>query len=30
VIHVVLRDDRRVQTESEGVEPRRMVVVHPR
>lgn len=30
VVHVVLRDDRRVQTESEGVEPRRMVVVHPR
>jgi len=30
VIHVVLRDDRRVQTESEGAEPRRMVVVHPR
>ena len=30
VIHVVLRDDRRVQTESEGAEPRRMVVVPPR
>lgn len=30
VIHVVLRDDRRVRTESEGDEPRRMVVVHPR
>lgn len=30
VIHVVLRDDRRVRTESEGEEPRRMVVVHPR
>ena len=30
VIHVVLRDDRRVTTESEGSEPRRMVVVHPR
>jgi len=30
VIHVVLRDDRRVKTESEGDEPRRMVVVHPR
>ncbi|MHB1135869.1 MAG: RNA-binding cell elongation regulator Jag/EloR [Coriobacteriia bacterium] len=30
VIHVVLRDDRRVTTESEGAEPRRMVVVHPK
>lgn len=30
VIHVVLRDDRRVVTESEGEEPRRMVVVRPR
>lgn len=30
VVHVVLRDDRRVRTESEGDEPRRMVVVHPR
>jgi len=30
VIHVALRDDRRVHTESEGMEPRRMVVVHPR
>jgi len=30
VIHVVLRDDRRVRTESEGDEPRRMVVVHPK
>ena len=30
VVHVVLRDDRRVSTESEGSEPRRMVVVHPR
>lgn len=30
VVHVVLRDDRRVSTESEGAEPRRMVVVHPR
>ncbi len=30
VVHVVLRDDRRVTTESEGAEPRRMVVVHPR
>jgi spoIIIJ-associated protein len=30
VIHVVLRDDRRVKTESEGEEPRRMVVIHPR
>ncbi|MBN1192773.1 MAG: Jag N-terminal domain-containing protein [Coriobacteriia bacterium] len=29
VIHVVLRDDRRVKTESEGEEPRRMVVVRP-
>ncbi len=30
VIHMLLRDDRRVVTESEGDEPRRMVVVHPR
>lgn len=30
VVHVVLRDDRRVTTESEGAEPRRMVVVHPK
>jgi spoIIIJ-associated protein len=30
VVHVVLRDDRRVRTESEGDEPRRMVVVHPK
>jgi len=30
VVHVVLRDDRRVSTESEGSEPRRMVVVHPK
>ena len=30
VIHVVLRDDRRVRTESEGDEPRRMVVIHPK
>ncbi len=30
VVHVVLRDDRRVRTESEGEEPRRMVVIHPR
>lgn len=30
VIHVALRDDRRVTTESEGDEPRRMVVVRPR
>ncbi|MGB4440752.1 MAG: RNA-binding cell elongation regulator Jag/EloR [Coriobacteriia bacterium] len=30
VVHVVLRDDRRVRTESEGEEPRRLVVVHPR
>lgn len=30
VIHMILRDDRRVTTESEGDEPRRMVVVHPK
>jgi len=30
VVHVVLRDDRRVTTESEGEEPRRMVVVRPK
>ena len=30
VVHVGLRDDRRVRTESEGDEPRRMVVVHPK
>lgn len=30
VVHVVLRDDRRVRTESEGEEPRRLVVVHPK
>jgi len=30
VVHVVLREDRRVTTESEGDEPRRMVVIHPR
>lgn len=30
VIHMVLREDRRVTTESIGEEPRRMVVVHPR
>ncbi len=30
VIHVALRDDRRVFTESEGDEPRRMVVIHPK
>lgn len=30
VIHVVLRDDRRVVTESEGEDPRRMVVVRPK
>lgn len=30
VIHMVLRDDRRVVTESEGEDPRRMVVVRPR
>ncbi|MBN2847093.1 MAG: KH domain-containing protein [Coriobacteriia bacterium] len=29
VIHVALRDDKRVTTESEGDEPRRMVVIHP-
>lgn len=30
VVHVALRDDRRVSTESEGQEPRRMVVIHPK
>lgn len=30
VIHMVLRDDRRVVTESEGAEPRRNVVVSPK
>lgn len=30
VIHMVLREDRRVTTESIGEEPRRMVVVHPK
>jgi spoIIIJ-associated protein len=30
IIHMVLRNDRRVFTESDGEEPRRMVVVHPR
>lgn len=30
VIHMALRDDRRVTTVSEGVDPRRMVVVHPK
>lgn len=30
VIHMALGEDRRVHTESEGMEPRRMVVVHPR
>jgi len=30
VIHVALRDDKRVSTESEGDEPRRLVVVHPK
>jgi spoIIIJ-associated protein len=30
VIHVALREDTRVTTVSEGDEPRRMVVVHPR
>jgi len=30
VIHMVLRDDRRVRTESEGADPRRLVVIHPK
>jgi len=30
VVHIALRDDKRVRTESEGVEPRRMVVIHPK
>jgi spoIIIJ-associated protein len=30
VVHMALRDDRRVSTVSEGDEPRRMVVVHPK
>lgn len=30
VIHLALRDDRRVTTQSEGTEPQRMVVIHPR
>lgn len=30
VVHMALRDDRRVVTKSEGEEPRRMVVVHPK
>mgnify|MGYP005860388783 CR=1 FL=1 len=30
VVHVILRDDRRVFTESEGEDPRRMVVIHPK
>ncbi len=30
IVHVALRDDRRVTTESEGQDPRRMVVIHPR
>lgn len=30
VVHVALREDRRVLTESEGDEPRRLVVVRPR
>lgn len=30
VVHMALRDDRRVTTQSEGEDPRRMVVVHPR
>ncbi len=29
IIHMALRDDRRVTTESEGLEPQRMVVVRP-
>ena len=29
IIHIALRNDKRVFTESEGDEPRRMVVVHP-
>jgi spoIIIJ-associated protein len=29
IIHMALRNDKRVFTESEGEEPRRMVVVHP-
>ncbi|NTW29206.1 MAG: KH domain-containing protein [Coriobacteriia bacterium] len=30
IVHVVLRNDQRVRTESEGVEPFRLVVVRPR
>jgi len=30
VVHVALRNDRRVRTESEGAEPYRQVVVHPK
>lgn len=30
VVHMALRDDRRVTTRSEGEEPRRMVVIHPK
>jgi spoIIIJ-associated protein len=30
VVHMALRDDRRVVTRSEGDDPRRMVVVHPK
>jgi spoIIIJ-associated protein len=30
VVHMALRDDRRVTTQSEGEDPWRMVVVHPR
>lgn len=30
IVHITLRDDRRVETQSEGEEPRRMVVVRPR
>jgi predicted RNA-binding protein Jag len=30
VVHVVLRDDRRVATGSEGEDPFRMVVVRPK
>lgn len=30
VVHLALRNDRRVTTQSEGTEPQRMVVIHPR
>lgn len=30
IVHMALRGDNRVKTESEGLEPRRQVVVHPR